>query len=112
MGTSQKGTKLAGTGELRVKVAIRDPYAGFDATGIQRISSYDLAMTVFETPLPVYIGLKDQDQPAVLMATSVEVLNDGGQILELIFRDQDQIVGRFPRSAYVWWYEDRHALFD
>lgn len=74
----------------------------------------------FETPLRVYIGLKDQDQPAVLMATSVEVLNDAGQISELVFRDQDQIVGRFPRSACVWWDEDpqdpdltgRHALFD
>ncbi len=70
------------------------------------------AVTVFEEALPVYVGLKDETEPVVLMATSVEVIHEGDLVRELVFRNEGQVVGRFARSAYIWWIEDRLALFD
>lgn len=86
-------------------LAVRYLYARF-------VARIDDMVTPFEKSLPVYIRLKDQAEPAVLMATSVEVLHHGDRELELILRDGPEVVGRFERSAYAWWMEDRYALLD
>lgn len=69
-------------------------------------------VTDFEKPLPVYVGIKDQPAPVVVMATSAEIVFDGDSVAELILRDRGQVVGRFPRSGYVWWIADQYAHLD
>lgn len=86
-------------------LAVRYLYARF-------VARIDGMVTDFEEALPVYIGLKCNAEPAVLMATSVEILHHGDRELEIIFRNGKTEVGRFERSEYAWWMEDRYALLD
>ncbi len=60
-------------------------------------------VTDFEKPLPVLVAIPGQKEPVELLATSVELLLDGFHVSELILRNGDAEVARFPRNRYIWW---------
>lgn len=62
-------------------------------------------VTAFEKPLQVLVALPGQKEPLELLATSVEVIlgADHFHVAELVLRNGETEIARFPRHRYIWW---------